>query len=190
MAWVTPRTWVLNELVDPTKMNTIQSNFNELWKYTTAGDILYAGTSTSLSRLPIGTTNQVLKVVGGVPVWTDLIPQTILFTEPKTNASWNGSSKSANSYDITANSFNSDIPTSAKGIIAFITAKWATSGSGYNIHIKTKGATNPVIYLRNDTNYYLEKQATIPLDSNGVFTVVVQTATCDYVKIHIVGYIL
>jgi hypothetical protein len=28
------------------------------------------------------------------------------------------------------------------------------------------------------------------LDSNGVFTVVVQTATCDYVKIHIVGYIL
>jgi len=190
MAWVTPRTWVLNELVDPTKMNTLRSNLNELWKYTTAGDILYAGSSTSLSRLPIGTTDQVLSVSGGVPVWRTISNQTILFTEPKTNASWNGSSKSVASYDITANSFNSDIPTTAKGIIAFITAKWSTDGSGNNIHIKTKGATNPIIYLRNDTNYYIEKQATIPLDSNGDFTVVVQTATCDYVKIHVVGYVL
>ena len=190
MAWVTPRTWVLNELVDPTKMNSLQSNLNELWKYTTAGDILYAGTSTSLSRLPLGTTNQVLKVVGGVPVWSNLIPQTVLFTEPKTNASWDGSSKTTGSYDITANTFNSDIPTSAKGIMVFVTAKWTTNGSAYNINIKTKGATNPVIYLRNDTNYFIEKQATIPLDSNGQFTVIVQTATVEYIKVHVLGYIL
>jgi len=190
MAWVTPRTWVLNELVDPTKMNSLQSNLNELWKYTTAGDILYAGTSTSLSRLPLGTTNQVLKVVGGVPVWSDLIPQTVLFTDVKTNASWNGSSKSVGVYDITANTFNSDIPTSAKGIIVFVTAKWATDGFAYNINIKTKGASNPVLYIRNDTNYYLEKQAIIPLDSNGQFTVSVQTSTVEYIKIHVLGYIL
>lgn len=190
MAWVAPRTWVLNELVDPTKMNSLQSNLNELWKYTTAGDILYAGTSTSLSRLPIGTANQVLKVVGGVPVWSDLITQTVLFTEPKTNASWDGVSKSVASYDITANTFNSDIPTNAKGIMVFVTAKWTTNGSGYNVNIKTKGATNPVLYLRNDTNYYIEKQGIIPLDANGVFTVSVQTNTVEYIKIHVLGYIL
>lgn len=35
----------------------------------TTGDILYASNATTLSKLPIGTTGQVLKVSGGVPSW-------------------------------------------------------------------------------------------------------------------------
>ncbi|OGC34296.1 hypothetical protein A2311_01190 [candidate division WOR-1 bacterium RIFOXYB2_FULL_48_7] len=34
-----------------------------------AGDILYASGANTLSKLPIGSTDQVLKVTGGVPVW-------------------------------------------------------------------------------------------------------------------------
>lgn len=33
------------------------------------GDILYADTTTTLARLPIGTASQVLKVSGGLPAW-------------------------------------------------------------------------------------------------------------------------
>ena len=36
---------------------------------TTAGDIIYATGSGTLARLGIGSTNQILKVTGGVPVW-------------------------------------------------------------------------------------------------------------------------
>jgi hypothetical protein len=34
------------------------------------GDTLYASAANTLSKLPIGSTNQILSVVGGVPVWT------------------------------------------------------------------------------------------------------------------------
>ena len=34
------------------------------------GDLIYAVSATQLSRLGIGTTNHVLKVVGGVPTWS------------------------------------------------------------------------------------------------------------------------
>lgn len=36
---------------------------------TTTGDLLYASAANTPARLPIGTTNQVLTVVGGVPIW-------------------------------------------------------------------------------------------------------------------------
>lgn len=35
----------------------------------TTGDILYASASNTLSKLPIGSTNQVLTVVSGIPAW-------------------------------------------------------------------------------------------------------------------------
>jgi hypothetical protein len=36
------------------------------------GDIFYANTTTTLAKLNIGSTNQVLTVTGGVPTWTSL----------------------------------------------------------------------------------------------------------------------
>jgi hypothetical protein len=38
---------------------------------TTTGDTLYRANSTTNARLPIGTTGQVLKVVGGLPAWAE-----------------------------------------------------------------------------------------------------------------------
>jgi hypothetical protein len=38
---------------------------------TTTGDTLYRANSTTNARLPIGTTGQVLKVVGGIPAWAN-----------------------------------------------------------------------------------------------------------------------
>jgi hypothetical protein len=46
-------------------------DFDELpfKKLTTTGDLLYASAANTASRLAIGTTGQVLEVVGGVPTW-------------------------------------------------------------------------------------------------------------------------
>jgi len=38
---------------------------------TTTGDIIYSSSGTTASRLPIGTTNQVLSVVSGIPAWVN-----------------------------------------------------------------------------------------------------------------------
>lgn len=43
--------------------------FNALSPVTTTGDLIYSSSGTTNSRLPIGSTNQVLTVVGGVPAW-------------------------------------------------------------------------------------------------------------------------
>lgn len=53
-----------------TDVAAILANFTALWPYTTAGDLSYAaGATANKTRLAIGTTGQVLTVVGGVPAW-------------------------------------------------------------------------------------------------------------------------
>lgn len=52
-------------------MNKIKDNFAALWPYTTAGDISYASSATTLARLAKGTAGQVLKMNSGAtaPEW-------------------------------------------------------------------------------------------------------------------------
>jgi hypothetical protein len=52
----------LTNALGPTYGGTNQSTY-------TTGDTLYASGTNALSKLPIGSTNQVLTVVGGVPAW-------------------------------------------------------------------------------------------------------------------------
>jgi len=71
MAWKTPKTWSTGDFVVAADMNEeIRNQFNEVWKGTTAGDIDYYASSTSKSRLGIGSANNVLVVSGGVPAWS------------------------------------------------------------------------------------------------------------------------
>lgn len=63
MAWTSPRTWVTSETVTATIMNAhVRDNFSETApaKVTTAGDIVYATASNTLSRLAIGSAGAVL----------------------------------------------------------------------------------------------------------------------------------
>ena len=61
MAWSSPRTWVNGELVTAALLNSgIRDLLNELWKYTTKGDIAVATSATSISRLGVGTNGQAL----------------------------------------------------------------------------------------------------------------------------------
>jgi len=53
-----------------TGQTTASAAFNALSPMTTAGDIIYGGTSGAGTRLGIGTTGQILTVAGGVPTWS------------------------------------------------------------------------------------------------------------------------
>lgn len=52
-----------------TGQTTASTAFNALSPLTTQGDTLYGGVSGAGTRLPIGTTGQVLTVSGGIPSW-------------------------------------------------------------------------------------------------------------------------
>ena len=52
-----------------TGSTTATAAFNALNPMTTAGDMLYESSPTVATRLPIGTTGQILTVSGGIPTW-------------------------------------------------------------------------------------------------------------------------
>jgi microcystin-dependent protein len=47
----------------------IKDNLAALWQYTTAGDIVYATSSSTLARLGVGSNGKVLTVTSGLPAW-------------------------------------------------------------------------------------------------------------------------
>jgi len=55
-----------------TGQTTASSAFNALSPITTTGDLIYGSATNTASRLPIGSTNQVLTVVGGIPAWVSV----------------------------------------------------------------------------------------------------------------------
>ena len=55
-----------------TGQTTASTAFNALSPITTTGDLIYSASGATNSRLAIGSTNQVLTVVGGVPTWGTL----------------------------------------------------------------------------------------------------------------------
>lgn len=70
-------TYVTNQLVTAAHANTYwRDNLNELWPFTTAGDLAYASAAATLARLAIGNTGHVVKSNGSLPVW-DAVERTI-----------------------------------------------------------------------------------------------------------------
>lgn len=52
-----------------TNSNTASGAFNNLSPMTTTGDLIYESAPNTASRLPIGTTGEILTVVSGIPTW-------------------------------------------------------------------------------------------------------------------------
>lgn len=74
MTWsTTNKTWAVGEIVTAAMMNQYirdQLNQTSLGKITTTGDLVYASSATTLDRLAIGSTGQLLAVQGnGKPSW-------------------------------------------------------------------------------------------------------------------------
>jgi len=70
MAYTTVATAVTGQVYLAASWNTeVKDNMAALWPFTTAGDISYATSGTTLGRLGIGSAAQVLTVETGVPKW-------------------------------------------------------------------------------------------------------------------------
>lgn len=81
MAYSTPYTFTALELVTAAKMNAIQTNIAAIWVGTTAGDVDYYTSSTTKTRVGIGTTYKTLKVNSGAtaPEWAVFMEKCIVY---------------------------------------------------------------------------------------------------------------
>jgi len=52
----------------------------------TTGDVLYASSATVLRRLAVGSTNQYLAVIGGIPAWVSLLDEDNMASNSATKA--------------------------------------------------------------------------------------------------------
>lgn len=70
MAYTSGFTAVTGAVFTAAQYNTnVRDNFSAVWVYTSAGDIVYAASSTTLARLGIGAAGTVLKSTGSAPAW-------------------------------------------------------------------------------------------------------------------------
>ncbi len=95
-AYVSPYTYVPLEVLTAAKLNAMQDNLRALKAWSTAGDLLYAYDSDQLERLPIGTDDQILSVVSGLPAWKSLS----IINKRKGGSATNWEYQGSNNYDV------------------------------------------------------------------------------------------
>lgn len=104
----------------------------------TTGDTLYASATNTLSKLPIGSTNQVLTVIGGIPSWQT--PSTSVTTI----GTFNSQASSANGLVISgANLYAQAATTSNPGMVS-IPAAGGLSLSTAALSINVDGSTTKI----------------------------------------------
>jgi hypothetical protein len=114
-----------------TGQTTKAAAFNALSPMTTAGDIIYGGTSGTGTRLGIGTNGQVLTLAGGLPSWASPAGITTLAAI--------GSTPNANGATISGSTLNLEPASASFGGIVNTTTQTFAGAKTFNADILTNG---------------------------------------------------
>jgi hypothetical protein len=137
--------------------------FTEKSTLTTTGDIYYASAANTPARLGIGSTDQVLKVSGGVPVWGSspyttfsgvLLRNSTATSIPnntRTTLTWNQEAFDTDGFHSTSsNTDRITIPTGMTGYYhIYAYGMWTSTGTGGTTEILIDKNTSEVIRVRN-----------------------------------------
>jgi hypothetical protein len=111
------------------------------------GDILYASASNTLSKLTIGSSNQVLQVVGGVPTWQTLSTGSGTVTDVSVS--------SANGFAGTVATSTTTpvitLTTSITGVLKGSAGALATATAGTDYSAGTAGLSSGILYSTTST---------------------------------------
>ena len=70
MAYTTVPTYTTNQLITSAHANTYwRDNINQLWPFTTIGDMAYASAADTLARIAVGAAGQRIGITSGLPAW-------------------------------------------------------------------------------------------------------------------------
>lgn len=176
MAYSAHPTVVTGQVWSAANQNTyVKGNFDELWKYTTAGDLVYASSATALARLAAGANGKILRLAGGVPTWDTT--HDLVFAGPYTNSGWNGDVKNVGNYTIVPNTFNSNIPTGISAVLLTMNVAWAGADGGRLVNITPSGSTSNGLVARAHTGYFQDIYGLMGLSGGGFNVEVIGAAT-------------
>jgi len=118
-----------------------QSNSNYIGKAltTTTGDMIYASAANTPARLGIGSTDQILKVSGGVPVWA--APASAAPTSASARVTTGQSSSSATYADLATAGPAVTVTTGTKAMVIVGARVQASAGWNGNMSYAVSGAT-------------------------------------------------
>jgi hypothetical protein len=124
---------------------TAAAAYNALSPMTTTGDIEYEASAGTASRLAIGTTNQVLTVIGGVPSWQNAgsggLTEVFKYSTNSTNSTPNNTVITGCSWEILANSLA--VGTSFHLVFGSATG----TGSAADLYLDTTAGTEGTILI-------------------------------------------
>lgn len=166
----------------------VKGNFDALWPFTTAGDLAYATGATALNRLAIGTARQVLRVNSGAtaPEWATMAGFTP-YVPRKSNASWDGDTKTPGTYTLAATDFDASIPSGAVALLICLSASWGSAGGGNTCNLAPSGHSNNCLIVRAHDTLSQDNIGFVPLVS-GNFDVIVAGANAA-VALDVWGYL-
>jgi hypothetical protein len=157
----------------------------------TTGDIYYASSANTPARLGIGSTDQVLKVSGGVPVWATPASGSSFSgcslyksaSQTASNSTWTAITFDSENFDVggyhdtSTNNTRITIPTGKGGY-------YSLTGS-LNWGGNTTGARTAAIYLNGSLNKVLgQHPSTIANDVYTEFNYIMNLSAGDYVEMY------
>jgi hypothetical protein len=111
-------------------------------------------------------------------------------TAPFTNTGYDGDAKSIGTYTMTANAFNTGIPTAAVALLVTVSVKWAVAGDGNYCNIVNPASGQNCLVLRSHVaNIAQDAMGIVPVDGTGQFSVIIGGANASSIIINIWGYI-
>lgn len=120
----------------------------------TAGDLLYSSASNTLSKLGIGTTGQILKVVAGLPAWSSTAPAVASALTMNSSGSGAASGTTFDGSSAITLSYNTLGASPLAGSSSLVTTGTITSGTWHGTAIsEVYGGTNQTSYTAGDLLY-------------------------------------
>lgn len=118
-----------------TAATTAAAAFVNLSPLTTAGDLIFENATPAPARLPIGSTGQLLTVVGGLPAWATLT------TDVTTIGTFNSQTSQANGLFISGNTLYAQAATTTNPGMVIVPAAGGLALSTASLSINTDGST-------------------------------------------------
>ncbi len=114
----------------------------------------------------------------------------VFFTTYRTNPNWDGDNHGTGTTIIAANTFNADLPNTARALIISVSAKWAAASGGSYINIKPTNNLQVCLAVRAQVaGYFQDNMGVVPLDALGQMYIEIAGAAAD-VGINVWGYLL
>jgi hypothetical protein len=153
---------------------------------TTTGDIIYASAANTPARLAIGSTDQVLKVSGGIPAWASNSASGVMLryggnnltvaTATNTTVNWNTENFDTDSFhSTTTNTSRITIPSGKAGKYLVVgTASWEGAARADFVAVR--------LYKNGSQIQFTTQNKSTGLSINTTLSVVVDLAVNDYLE--------